>query len=245
MRADLESCRSGRSGRIRNPLYPQGYPGFESLALRQINKKPSFGWVFCLSGEPSERTLVRLHSAICPPQQDWPAFTNVTCAAPPTSACGGGRIGTAFNFWLFTPHSPILDRVISGLWTYNMLKTMLPRLLALTFALLLLPVTTVGAQSVDKVELDPEQARQVLDTLQDEERIEDVVRALEVIASEEPVEEVPPVVEEESPLSTIVPLEEGGLVARTLDQVAEWADGLRAQLVRIGLALGELPAWFQ
>lgn len=125
-----------------------------------------------------------------------------------------------------------------------MLKTMLPRLLALTFALLLLPVTTVGAQSVDKVELDPEQARQVLDTLQDEERIEDVVRALEVIASEEPVEEVPPVVEE-SPLSTIVPLEEGGLVARTLDQVADWADGLRAQLVRIGLALGELPAWFQ
>src|SRR5690554_4534074 len=39
MRADLESCRSGRTGRIRNPLYPQGYPGFESLALRQINEK--------------------------------------------------------------------------------------------------------------------------------------------------------------------------------------------------------------
>src|SRR5690606_33434786 len=39
MRADLESCRSGRTGRIRNPLYPQGYPGFESLALRQIMHK--------------------------------------------------------------------------------------------------------------------------------------------------------------------------------------------------------------
>src|SRR5690554_612276 len=54
MRADLESCRSGRTGRIRNPLYPQGYPGFESLALRQMKKtQPRLG--FFVSGERAER----------------------------------------------------------------------------------------------------------------------------------------------------------------------------------------------
>jgi hypothetical protein len=35
MRARAERCRSGRSGRSRKPLYPQGYRGFESLPLRQ------------------------------------------------------------------------------------------------------------------------------------------------------------------------------------------------------------------
>lgn len=31
----MESCRSGRSGQTRNLLYPSGYRGFESLALRK------------------------------------------------------------------------------------------------------------------------------------------------------------------------------------------------------------------
>ncbi len=30
-----ERCRSGRTGRFRKPVYPSGYPGFESLPLRQ------------------------------------------------------------------------------------------------------------------------------------------------------------------------------------------------------------------
>ncbi len=30
-----ERCRSGRTGRFRKPLSPQGFPGFESLPLRQ------------------------------------------------------------------------------------------------------------------------------------------------------------------------------------------------------------------
>ncbi len=39
----MERCRSGRSGRSRKPLYPYGYPGFESLSFRQ---QPShLGWV--------------------------------------------------------------------------------------------------------------------------------------------------------------------------------------------------------
>ena len=32
-----ERCRSGRSGRSRKPLYPYGYPGFESLSFRNLN----------------------------------------------------------------------------------------------------------------------------------------------------------------------------------------------------------------
>lgn len=113
----------------------------------------------------------------------------------------------------------------------------------ITMALLLLQVTAVLAQPVTATAVSPDQARQVLETLQDDERREEVVRTLEVIASEVLSEDIAP--EEESPLSAIVPLEEGGLIARTLDQVADWADGLHAQLVRIGEALAELPAWFQ
>jgi hypothetical protein len=37
MRALTERCRSGRSGRSRKPLYPQGYRGFESHPLRQTH----------------------------------------------------------------------------------------------------------------------------------------------------------------------------------------------------------------
>src|SRR5690554_3478682 len=135
-----------------------------------------------------------------------------------------------------------------------MLRTKLPGFVTLLLALLFMPVAAVSAQTVDQTELSPTQARQVLDTLQDDERRDEVVRALEAIASEvpddtpqpvEPADDETSAVEEESPLSTIVPLEAGGLVARTLDQVGDWADGLRAQLVRIAQAAGELPYWFQ
>ena len=124
-------------------------------------------------------------------------------------------------------------------------KSKLPGFVALLLALLFLPAAVVSAQPAERAEVNPEQARQVLDTLQDDERREEVLRTLEAIASEAPVDDEPAVVEEDSPLSTIVPLEAGGLVARTLDQVGDWADGLRAQLVRIAQALGELPSWFQ
>lgn len=40
MRAAVGRCRSGRTGRIRNPLYPQGYLGFESLSPRHIDETP-------------------------------------------------------------------------------------------------------------------------------------------------------------------------------------------------------------
>ena len=36
MRADLGRCRSGRTGRIRNPLCQQWHLGFESLSPRHI-----------------------------------------------------------------------------------------------------------------------------------------------------------------------------------------------------------------
>ncbi len=34
-----ERCRSGRSGRSRKPLYPYGYPGFESLSFRNLVRR--------------------------------------------------------------------------------------------------------------------------------------------------------------------------------------------------------------
>lgn len=120
-----------------------------------------------------------------------------------------------------------------------MVKSIFPTLL---MALLCMPA--VLAQPVKASAVTQDQARQVLETLQDEERREEVIRTLEVVASEEGSGQAAAEVEE-SPLSSIVPLEEGGLIARTLDQVADWAEGLRAQLVRIGQALGELPAWFE
>lgn len=36
-----ERCRSGRSGRSRKPLYPYGYPGFESLSFRNLSGQKS------------------------------------------------------------------------------------------------------------------------------------------------------------------------------------------------------------
>ncbi|SDR87179.1 Small-conductance mechanosensitive channel [Halopseudomonas litoralis] len=126
-----------------------------------------------------------------------------------------------------------------------MLRPKLPGFVVFLLALLFVPVAAVSAQTADQTELDPAQARQVLDTLQDDERRDEVVRALEVIASEAPVDDEAPAAEAETPLSTIVPLEADGLVARTLAQIGGWADGLRAQLKRIAQALGDLPHWFQ
>ncbi len=116
-------------------------------------------------------------------------------------------------------------------------------LLALFWILLVVPL--VQAQSSVIEEVTPEQAREVLDALQDDESREEVLRALEERAAEEPAEESELAVEEEAPLSAIVPLEADGLIARTLDQVGDWAAGLRVQLMRVTQALGELPDWFQ
>ncbi len=125
-----------------------------------------------------------------------------------------------------------------------MLRLKSPAFVVLLWALLSLPMAL--ARSVDPAEVSPEQARQTLDTLQDEARRDEVVRTLEVIAGEAPADGLAEqVVEEESPLGAIVPLEEGGLIARSLDLVGDWADGLRAQLMRIGQALDDLPDWFQ
>src|SRR5690606_37645328 len=115
-------------------------------------------------------------------------------------------------------------------------------LLALFWVLLVVPLPEAQSSVVEEV--TPEQAREVLDALQDDESREEVLRALEERAAEEPAEESE-AVEEETPLSAIVPLEADGLIARTLDQVGDWAAGLRVQLMRVTQALGELPNWFQ
>lgn len=110
---------------------------------------------------------------------------------------------------------------------------------------MLLSATPALGQPSETAVITPHQAREALDTLQDPARRDEVVRTLEILAteSEEPLDEEAP--EEDSPLSAIVPLEEGGLIARTLDQVGDWAAGLQVQLMRVTQALGELPDWFQ
>ena len=52
----LERCRSGRSGRSRKPLYPYGYPGFESLSFR---KKQPLGLLFFVESRDENSGRVR------------------------------------------------------------------------------------------------------------------------------------------------------------------------------------------
>ena len=41
LKTTKEVCRSGRTGRSRKPLYPYGYPGFESLSFRpKVDNQP-------------------------------------------------------------------------------------------------------------------------------------------------------------------------------------------------------------
>ena len=61
LRRSKERCRSGRSGRSRKPLYPYGYPGFESLSFRYERKSKDFLFYFNRDSNPrpshpSERT---------------------------------------------------------------------------------------------------------------------------------------------------------------------------------------------
>ncbi|WP_256669914.1 mechanosensitive ion channel family protein [Pseudomonas sp. OIL-1] len=123
--------------------------------------------------------------------------------------------------------------------------------------LALVPVAGWAAPA-DDGEITAPQARRALQTLQDEAQREEVVRTLETIAAGpdadsneetdgEPADEEngQAAAAEESPIANIVPLEEGGLIARTLEQVGQWADSLAELLARLGNALTELPAWFE
>lgn len=128
-----------------------------------------------------------------------------------------------------------------------MVRTMRNGLWVLMLALL---ANAGWAQSEDGGEITASEARHALDTLQDETRREEVVRTLETLAagsdtttSDEHADAEP--ADEESPIAQIVPLEEGGLIARTLEQVGQWADSLTEQLARLGDAITELPAWFE
>ena len=90
--------------------------------------------------------------------------------------------------------------------------------------------------------------------LEDEERRADVLSTLRVIAddaAEAPATkdaeaEAPPaeVTAAAEPEPVITPLEEGGLIAQMLGQVARWADGLGQQVGQVRDALLEFPAWF-
>ncbi|MHB0762916.1 mechanosensitive ion channel domain-containing protein [Stutzerimonas sp. NM35] len=128
------------------------------------------------------------------------------------------------------------------------------RFLCVPFIAVLLQLAgPVQAQS-DSSRVSPQDARRAAEVLQDEVRRADVLTTLRVIADDaaavpaagDAEGEVAPA---EAPLATepepvITPLEEGGLIARMLGQVARWADGLGQQVGQVRGALLELPAWF-
>lgn len=134
--------------------------------------------------------------------------------------------------------------------------------LFLTCALFWLVVPPSWGQPAETMDITPAQAREALEALEalhNDERRDEVVRTLEAIAGET-ANEAPAAIEEqngveapaesdlgeeETPLGTIVPLEADGLIARTLDQVSDWANELQDQLLRIGQALTQLPAWME
>ena len=58
LRRSKERCRSGRSGRSRKPLYPYGYPGFESLSFRKKRFEIRHGFEPILYSEKGMRTQV-------------------------------------------------------------------------------------------------------------------------------------------------------------------------------------------
>ena len=102
--------------------------------------------------------------------------------------------------------------------------------------------------------LSGEEARRVVEVLQDEERRADVLATLRVIANEQTEPQAiseghaesnqAPVAPEPEPEPVIVPLEEDGLIAQMLGQVARWAEGLGQQLEQVKDAALEFPAWF-
>ena len=55
----MERCRSGRSGRSRKPLYPCGYPGFESLPFRKKRAASIACGFFCESRNENPRVRYR------------------------------------------------------------------------------------------------------------------------------------------------------------------------------------------
>ena len=85
----MERCRSGRSGRSRKPLYPYGYPGFESLSFRQQPSQGGWDVLFILTryvpphGGPAYPHTTPHHTA--------PLLLHTPCppAAPPRHTTHG------------------------------------------------------------------------------------------------------------------------------------------------------------
>lgn len=118
----------------------------------------------------------------------------------------------------------------------------------------LLQLATPSHAQTDEV--SSADARRAAEVLQDEDRRADVLATLKAIADEPTQAQVTnneadaeaeaapaetPVAAEPEP---IVPLEEDGLIARMLRQVARWADGLGQQVGQVRDAALEFPAWF-
>ncbi|WP_295460984.1 mechanosensitive ion channel domain-containing protein [uncultured Pseudomonas sp.] len=132
-------------------------------------------------------------------------------------------------------------------------------------ALLALFLLTLGtrlhaadAPATAPASLDPQQARQVAALLQDPQRRQELILALQAIASQPasaagkntapataatataPATAATPAAGQEKAL---VPLEANGLIAQTLSRVGRWADNLGSELNQVQRAVRTLPDW--
>lgn len=132
---------------------------------------------------------------------------------------------------------------------------MFKALLALFLLTLGTTLHAADASPATPAGLDPQQAREVANLLQDPQRRQELILALEAIASQSAAKAATP----NTPAATIpasaaatpaasadkplVPLEANGLIAQTLTRVGHWADNLGNELVQVQRAVRDLPDW--
>lgn len=119
------------------------------------------------------------------------------------------------------------------------------RSLCLFVSCALFQASSLAAPAATDHTLNNGDVQRVIDLLQNDQRRAEVITALKAMADpEHPASSAPetldaPAVEE--PPAALVPLEEDGLIARTLQQIGTWADGLAQQGRQVQHAARALP----
>ncbi|WP_295515082.1 mechanosensitive ion channel domain-containing protein [uncultured Pseudomonas sp.] len=131
-------------------------------------------------------------------------------------------------------------------------------LLALLLLFLALPLRAAESPAQASTGLDPQQARQVAALLQDPQRRQELILALQAIASQPAsaagTNTAPATAATATAPATattsaagqekaLVPLEANGLIAQTLSRVGRWADNLGSELNQVQRAVRTLPDW--
>jgi small-conductance mechanosensitive channel len=115
--------------------------------------------------------------------------------------------------------------------------------------------TGINAAPAADGAISPAEAQRAINVLQDSQRRAEVVATLKALADDDtaPAQsdaETPADAAAEAPApepepAAIVPLEEDGLIARTIRQVGAWVDGLGRQVQQVRRAAQDLPEWWR